>query len=261
MFPLPRKWRHLLIRLVVCPLHHPSLPDVLVSPPGTINHSIDSEPFINLDQLQFFYTNADQFINKRDDLVALIAGNEPDLILITEITPKAHCTTISKCLLEIPGFSTFFNFDPDSSSSMDNIRGVGIYVSNFLQASEAHFYDPTFIEHVWVTIQLRGSDALTVGCIYRSPSHSIEQTTSDLCDLLSAIPRSSHCLVCGDFNYGNINWESHCQLLPVNTHTQLFLDTLSDLFWTQHVTEPSKIPTWSISSYFGSRLHQRRSHD
>ena len=121
VFTLPRKWRHLLIRLEVSPLHHSSLPDVLVSLPGTINHSIDSEPFINLDQLQFFYTNADQFINKHDDLVALIAGNEPDLILITEITPKVHCTTISKCLLEIPGFSTFFNFDPDSSSSMDNI--------------------------------------------------------------------------------------------------------------------------------------------
>ena len=46
--------------------------------------------------------------------------------------------------------------------------------------------------------------------------------------------------LCGDFNYGNINWESHCQLLPVNTHTQLFLDTLSDLFWTQHVTESTR---------------------
>jgi len=172
--------------------------------------------------------------------VAFIAGNEPDLILITEITPKARYTSISKYLLEIPGFSTFFNFDPDLSSSMDNICGVGIYVSNSLHASEAHFYDSTFIEHVWVTIQLRGSDTLTVGCIYRSPSGSIEQTTSDLCDLLSAVPRSSHCLVCGDFNYGNIYWENHYQLVPVNTHTQHFLDTLSDLFWTQHVTEPTR---------------------
>ena len=117
---------------------------------------------------------------------------------------------------------------------------MGIYVFNSLQASEAHFYDSTFIEHVWVTIQLCGSDALTVGCIYRSPSHSIEQTTSDLCDLLSAIPRSSHCLVCGDFNYGNINWESHCQLLPVNTHTQLFLDTLSDHFGLSMSLNPAR---------------------
>ena len=126
-------------------LHHPSPPDTPVSPPGTTSNIIDSVPPINPDQLQILYTNADQFINKRDDLVALIAGNEPDLILITEITPKARCTSISKCLLEIPGFSTFFNFDSDSSSNMDNIRGVGIYVSNSLHASEAHFYDSTFM--------------------------------------------------------------------------------------------------------------------
>ena len=136
--------------------------------------------------------------------MALIAGNEPDLILITEITPKVRCTSISKCLLEIPGFSMFFNFDPDSPSSTDNIRGVGIYVSNSLHASEVHFYDSTYVEHVWVSIQLRGSDFLTVGCIYRSPSFSTDLTTNDLCELLSAVPRSSHCLVCRDFNYGNI---------------------------------------------------------
>ena len=35
-------------------------------------------------QLQILYTNADQFINKRDDLMAFIAGNEPDLILIRD---------------------------------------------------------------------------------------------------------------------------------------------------------------------------------
>ena len=30
------------------------------------------------------YTNADQFVNKRDDLVMSIAGDKPDIILITE---------------------------------------------------------------------------------------------------------------------------------------------------------------------------------
>ena len=134
----------------------------------------------------------------------------------------------------------FFNFDPDSPSSMDNVRGVGIYVSNSLHASEVHFYDSTYVEHVWVSIQLRGSDFLTVGCIYRSPSFSTDLTTNDLCELLSAVPRSSHCLVCGDFNYGNIDWENHCQLTPANIHVQHFLDILNDLFWTQHVTEPTR---------------------
>ena len=57
-------------------------------------NSITSAQTRSLDQLQILYTNADQFTNKRDDLVAFIAGNEPDLILITEVTPKVHCTSI-----------------------------------------------------------------------------------------------------------------------------------------------------------------------
>ena len=38
--------------------------------------------------LTLFYTNADQFVNKRDDLVAIIADDKPDIILIAEVIPK-----------------------------------------------------------------------------------------------------------------------------------------------------------------------------
>ena len=37
--------------------------------------------------LDILYTNADQFLNKRDDLSMFISGNEPDIILITEVLP------------------------------------------------------------------------------------------------------------------------------------------------------------------------------
>ena len=39
--------------------------------------------------LQVLYTNADQFINKHDPLLAQIARKSPDIIVITEIFPKA----------------------------------------------------------------------------------------------------------------------------------------------------------------------------
>ena len=58
-----------------------------------------------------------------------IAGNEPDLILISEILPKAHNAFVSKPQLALPGFSVFFNFDPDDQSSYSSgIRGVAIYM-------------------------------------------------------------------------------------------------------------------------------------
>ena len=45
--------------------------------------------------LSIFYTNADHFLNKIDDLEMLIAGSEPDIIMITEVLPKIHCNSIS----------------------------------------------------------------------------------------------------------------------------------------------------------------------
>ena len=40
--------------------------------------------------LKCLYTNADQLVNKREELCMTIAGQEPDIILITEVVPKAQ---------------------------------------------------------------------------------------------------------------------------------------------------------------------------
>ena len=56
------------------------------------------------------YTNADQFLNKRDDLLLHIAGNEPDIIMITEVLPKVQPSFISDAQLYIPGYNLFTNF-------------------------------------------------------------------------------------------------------------------------------------------------------
>jgi len=61
--------------------------------------------------LQVLYTNADQFINKRDLLLAKIAGKSPDIIVITEMLPKAPSAIINSA---IPGYSVCTNFDPDN---------------------------------------------------------------------------------------------------------------------------------------------------
>ena len=40
-------------------------------------------------KLMVLYTNADQLINTKDELPQLIAGNEPNIIIITEVISKA----------------------------------------------------------------------------------------------------------------------------------------------------------------------------
>ena len=56
----------------------------------------------------------------------LIAGSEPDIIIITEVLPKIHCNSISAARLALSGYQAFFNFDSNNPSSTDYLRGVAI---------------------------------------------------------------------------------------------------------------------------------------
>ena len=58
------------------------------------------------------YTNADQLVNKWDDLCMQIAGTEPDVIMITDVIPKAQLFPLSPALLAVDGYNLFTNFDP-----------------------------------------------------------------------------------------------------------------------------------------------------
>ena len=160
--------------------------------------------------MRVLYTNADQFLNKRDLLVAQIAGNTPlDIIVISEILPKAPNAVINLSLITLPGYCCYLNFDPNNyDPTSSNIRGVGIYVHHKLQASQVFFNTPHIEDHVWASIRLQGSDLLLVGCIYRSPSGNIDTSTASLCDLLTSLHNYTHLLICGDFNYKTISWSN-----------------------------------------------------
>ena len=45
-------------------------------------------------EFKVFYTNSDQLLNKRDDLLMQIADIPPDIILITEVIHKAQINPI-----------------------------------------------------------------------------------------------------------------------------------------------------------------------
>ena len=58
----------------------------------------------------------------------LIAGSEPDIIIITEVLPKIHCNSISAAQLALSGYQAFFNFDPNNPFCTDHLHGVAIYI-------------------------------------------------------------------------------------------------------------------------------------
>ena len=99
-------------------------------------------------------------MNKRDDLVTFIAGDEPDtimitevipkaqikpieaqllhlesydIIMITEVIPKAQIKPIEAQLLHLESYDVYVNFDESATNLGDSgIRGVAIYVKEDL---------------------------------------------------------------------------------------------------------------------------------
>ena len=136
------------------------------------------------DKFSFLYTNADQFINKRDELGLLIAGNQPDVICITEVIPKAQALPIGPSQLAIPDYAQYCNFDPSLANlGTSGKRGVCIFVAQHIQVSEVCFpYDGC--EHLWLRTNLCGGDVLHIGGVYRSPSADV-LSTSNLCNLIT----------------------------------------------------------------------------
>ena len=147
----------------------PSANDNVLS--GDESHSISSytnddiaNNIISNNKMKILYTNADQFLNKRDLLLAQITGNTcPDIIMISEILTKSPSATIN--LSFIPGYYTYLNFDPDNNDQFStNMCGVGIFVHYNFQVSQVCFDVLHFNDHVWASIKLKESDSLLVGC-------------------------------------------------------------------------------------------------
>ena len=85
------------------------------------------------------YTNADQLINKREDLCMRIAGAEP-VIMITEVIPKAQLLPLSPALLSVDGYNVFTNFDPTQPDlGRSRCCGICIYMKNSLLCREVVF--------------------------------------------------------------------------------------------------------------------------
>ena len=69
--------------------------------------------------------------------------------------PKAPNVIISSSLFALSGYSLFLNFDPDNDDpAASDTRGVGIFVSIQLQATQVYFNTSNFKDQVWASIKL-----------------------------------------------------------------------------------------------------------
>ena len=193
--------------------------------------------------MKVLYTNADQLPNKMDDLLTLIAGDEPNIIMITEVLPKQQKHHISLSLLQIEGYIHYCNFE-DRNDSDTGIRGTSIYVKNDIPSQEVKIEDNAHNDHIWVELPLRGNEKLLCGCIYRSPSGDKEEnirSTNEICKLISTASgmMTTHLLIAGDFNLPGIDWENEFTQ-GERPNLSDFVNTIQNCFLYQHTRKPTR---------------------
>ena len=172
-----------------------------------------------------------------------IVGTETDIILVTEVIPKAQVLPIAPALLEVPGFVCFPSFDLNESNlGAKGSRGICAYVRLGIHATEIHFTASQFREQIWLQIKLRGSDRLLVGCIYRSPSGDPHLSVQALAELFHIVRASnpSHLVIAGDFNLPQIDWSLPFCPAPDTHYAHRFLTAVQDCLLFQHVTCPTR---------------------
>ena len=83
------------------------------------------------------YSNVDQLLNKMEELKAQIAEKEPDIMMFTEVIPKAQKNPIHETQVEINGYHLYKNFNfTDINLGASGIRGIAIYVKEGIACEE-----------------------------------------------------------------------------------------------------------------------------
>jgi len=188
------------------------------------------------------YSNVDQLLNKIEDLKSLISSNEPDIMLFTEIIPKAQKNPIYEAQMNIPGYEKFVNFNfTDHDLGSSGKRGIAIYVKEELETDEVKL-QTEYEDHLWVEVKLRNNDRLLCGCIYRSPTKeksATKDTTDKVCEIISEAVQwnNTRLLICGDFNYPEIDWE--CDYVN-NEVVKPLIALLQECHLHQHVCNPTR---------------------
>lgn len=196
--------------------------------------SLEKNVFTNLDkELVVCYSNVDVFINKKNEILAMINRLNPDVIALTEIKPKNASYELQPTDLQLQGYDCWPKITGDG-------RGVAVFTHARLKANNVPVTPGNFKDAVFCSIRLRNNDHLLLGCIYRSPNSSREN--NDNLEKVMAWAMSlnySHVCITGDFNYKEIDWESNSANASNNHQSTKFLIKVNDLFLYQHVEEPT----------------------
>lgn len=103
--------------------------------------------------LNIYYSNADQLLNKIEELKMHITNRQPDVIIICEVIPKAQLLPVARVCLAIDGYTEYINFDAEAEGlGRSGQRGIIIYVCNGHHVQEPPPFG-IFSEQLWLKIE------------------------------------------------------------------------------------------------------------
>ena len=172
--------------------------------------------------LDILYTNAQSLVNKIEELRAITAINNPDIVIITESWTNE---SISNVYLNINGYDIIERKDRNDT---DKGRGGGIiiYVKKNLYAWMEKC-DTEFNQCGMIRVKMNNGD-LRVLAVYRSPN-SAKTNDDELCNFIEKM--NGTFIILGDFNFPDIRWQTGC----AGSKGRRFLETIHDKFIAQHV--------------------------
>ena len=109
-------------------------------------------------------------MNKWEDLCMLMGGAEPDVIIITEVIPKAQLLPLSPAFLSVDGCNLFSNFDPTQEDlGRSGYQCVCIYVKD-LSCREVVFSTGSTFEYFWINVCIYLKDLLCREVVFSTGS-------------------------------------------------------------------------------------------
>ena len=157
--------------------------------------------------------------------------------MIQEAKPKNFRRQLTKIEYDISDY----DLEWENMGEQEPGRGLITYVRKGINYKRV-FFDVPFVEYLAVVIDLNKREKLLAVNIYHSPNSDIANTTA-LNSLILKIAderKYSSIFTAGDGNFKHINWQQMVCSTSENSKDFIFLETIKDAFFEQHVKQPTR---------------------
>ena len=174
-------------------------------------------------------------LNKHfDDLHELLSRLKFDFDVIGISEHKIGKDSRPSNNITLSGYDEFI-FEPTGTTH----GGAGFYIKNgidYIVRHDLKLNTPSFFEAKFVEIILPDRKNLIIGCIYRHPSESIREFSTDYLEpILNKINKEKkECALMGDFNVDLITSMG-------NNAASEFFNTMSSYFYTPFILQPTRL--------------------